>query len=103
MLLGKRQGREYAIGGGPQLLCCLSMGALGTGAQGRKHLPSSSTGALPAGKLPDRRACHSFFFLFFCVGEVSSGGWPEKILHRKVRVWENTGPGFAVKPGKAGL
>lgn len=101
MLLGKLQGREYAIGGGLQLLCCLSMGALETGAQGRKHLPSSSTGALPADELPDRRACHGSFF--FCVGEVSSGGWPEKILHRKVRVCENTGPGFAGKPGKAGL
>lgn len=69
MLLGKLQGREYAIGGGPQLLCRLSMGALETGAQGRKHLPSSSTGALPAGKLPDWRACHGFFLFLFSAWE----------------------------------
>lgn len=108
MLWGKRQGREHAAGGGPQPLCRLDVGALETQGSSGQEAPAQQAGATPAGKLPAPRrpsAClsHGFFFFFFCMGEVSSGGWPEKILHRKVRVWENTAPGFAGKPGTAGL
>lgn len=80
---------------------CSVMGALGTpGSSGQEAAARHRGCASRQAPAPQQPAWHP---AWFCMGEVSSGGWPEKILRRKVRTWENAHAGFVGKPGRAGL